>query len=652
MPLGGAYAFRPVEYVPFAVSYEAFGLFLLSTPSLAFALLTTSERAWKINRALQISVLALSLVLSQLNHELQRFMGAQLDWDTLFTYYNVFRTPAVIWDALRDDLGGSYSALWIDLVAVGFAALAYFGSARVPRKLPLRMQALIAGLFVLIGCVQPVMGLRRRGGLNRKLRVRPPLVLLWDSAREGMPDERRYVDVQAAIARWQRDWLSQDGGGQHRFDDARYPLRHRRLTPFPDALGSRKPNIILLSLETFRARDMGAFNPNLEHSPTPFLDSLARDPDSAYYTRYITNGLPTIIAFMSMHTSTLPHSQRVVASSFTRDALDAFPNVLRERGYRAMFFTASDPDWDNERTWLTRWYDETHYNREFRERDRMTFLDAAARIAKAGRAGQPFLATIVSINNHAPFRTPNHAFDVDPGRSPRNRIHNTMHYTDDVVREFVERVRHEPWFDDTVLIVTGDHAYDLGERGRVIGHDNLRHESTWVPLIIHGRNARLPRGEQARVASHIDLAPTIAQLAGSTGPYAFEGHSLLEPSTGEQLAIAVRNGNFALEATDFSAYVPAHGRTLVYDATDRVQQTDDRAKSKSPALAQALARARDLSLVTDWAYEHDKFAPAPASSASRSSAVVGSAPTTLQFSRSPSWIDAATSVPSCSKNPP
>lgn len=609
-PLGGPYLLHPGGYVRLALAYEAFGLLVLSTPTLLLGLLPVSERVWKLGSALQVALLALSLLLSQLNHELQRFMGAQLDWGTLITYYNVFRTPAVIWQALRDDQGGTYSALWSYLVAVVFAGLAY-AITRLPRpRLSVRVEAVIAGMFVIVAGVLPVVDLRHSRSVNRTLKLRPPLVLLWESAREGLPDERRYTHVQEAITRWQQDWLAQDGSGQYRFDDARYPLRHHRITPFQSASDVTKPNIILLSLETFRARDMGAFNPELQQSPTPFLDSLAQDPESAYYSRYIANGLPTIFAFMSMQTGTLPHSKRVVASSFTGDALDAFPNVLRERGYTTMFFTASDPNWDNELVWLARWYDETHYKETSRERDRVTFLDAAERITQAGRSGQPFLATIASINNHAPFRSPNHAFDVNSGKSPSDRIHNTMHYTDDVVRQFVERLRGERWWKDTVLIVTGDHGFDLGERGRVIGHDNLRHESTWVPLIISGHTACLPRGVQTRVASHIDLAPTIAQLAGSTRPHAFEGHSLLEPTTDRQLAIAVRNGNFAIEATDFSAYVPAHGRSLIYDAGDRLQR-DELAKSARPAFSQALARARDASLVTDWAFEHDRVAPPP-----------------------------------------
>src|SRR4051812_14355556 len=290
MPLGGPYALEPRKYVKYAIWFEALGLSLLSTPSLVLALLPLPARAQKLGTALQITLITLSLLLSQLNHELQRFIGARLDWDTLITYGNVFRTPPVIWQALRDDRGGAYSALWFDLVAVAFAILAY-GCSRLPRrKLPVLVQALIAGLFVFLGAVQPVLVVNHDTAVNRRLKLRPPLLLLWDSAREGLPDEQRFVDVQAAIARWKQDWLAQDGSGQYRFDDARYPLRHRRITPFPsasDAPEAPKPNIILLSLETFRARDMRAFNPALEADPTPFLDSLAHDPDGAFYPRYI-----------------------------------------------------------------------------------------------------------------------------------------------------------------------------------------------------------------------------------------------------------------------------------------------------------------------------------------------------------------------------
>lgn len=605
-PFGAPYLMEPSHYFSYAISYEALGLALLSAPFLLLGAVRCSDRTWAVFGRLHIGLLASSLLLSQLNHELQRFMGAQLTWDVLRTYANVKATPDVIWQALRHDRGGRYSALWGYGIVVPFIALAYALNRGRP-KLPAFVQWIMLAVFGYVALVEPLAWLIQPKAYNRKWKLEPPIALLWTSLRSTTFDESRYAGIASVIARVQRDWKDADASRQFVFDDPNHPLRHRRLTPWPEA---RKPNIILLSLETFRARDMGLYNPEIVRSPTPFLDRLARKPTSAYYTRYISNGIPTIYAFISMQTGTFPHSEHTVASVFTSTHLDALSQVARDRGYKTMFYTASDPDWDNERFWLSRWYGEIRYRPAYNKADREMFEDAAKRIIKIATAkpDRPFLVTLATISNHFPFRTPNHDFDMGKGEEPRDLLHNTMHYTDDVVRKFVEKLQKEPFWENTVLIVTGDHGYDLGERGVPLGHDNLRHESTWVPLIISGRDPRLPRGEQSRVASHVDLAPTVAQLADHPGPYAFMGHSLLEPTTGNELAMAVRDGNLGVEAATLSVYVPKDGSPLAYDASDRLQRTVLSSGTR-PELSHVLSRARDWSLVTDWAFEHDRFAP-------------------------------------------
>jgi phosphoglycerol transferase MdoB-like AlkP superfamily enzyme len=371
---------------------------------------------------------------------------------------------------------------------------------------------------------------------------------------------------------------------------------------------SSRPNIILVQLEAFRAWDMGTTNPAIKDSPTPFLDRLARSSDSAYYSRFFANGIPTVFTFMAIHTGLVPHSFYTVAQRFTTTGFDAFPKLLRTRGYYSLFFTGSDPDWDNQRFWLRQWYDEHHFWPAHKERDRDTFRAAAERIAQVGQVREPFIATLASITNHIPFRLPEPAFAKERGDTSRARLHNTMRYTDDVVREFYERLRGERWFDRTVWLITGDHGYDLGERGAPIGHDNLRHESTWVPLIVHGSDSRLPKGVQQRVGSHIDLAPTITELAGYTGPVAFSGHSLLQPTTERHSAVAVRKGNFAYETQAFSAYYPVSGKPSVYEGKDILQNralTDQ----MPHVVEEYRERARLLSTVTDWAIESDRVAP-------------------------------------------
>jgi arylsulfatase A-like enzyme len=610
-PLGNAYVLDTQHYVWYAMLSELFGLGLLSAPFIA---LTARRQRPPVARGLlgaQIALLTLSLLLSQLNHELQRFMGAQLSLDFIRTYLHIERTPEVIWQALADDRGGPYSALGLYAIAPLFATLAVRGShsLRLPVERPVDRKTLVTALlFVVLGLAVPLGWLLGPGGGNRKLKLRSPLVLFYDSLRQRTSDPARYARLADDVRAAQRAWLAADDSGAYRFADPDYPLRRVRVGP-PPPPPAVPPNVIVLSLETFRARDVGSFNPRVRPSPTPFLDSLARDPNSAIYPRYIANGIPTVAAFMSMHTSTLPHSERTVASAFTATTLDAFPLHARQRGYHTAFFTGSDPDWDNQRHWLNRWYHEVHFDPAFRERDRQVFAHALRRVLQLGRGGKPFVTTIASISNHTPFRSPEPALDITPGRTAVERLHNTMHYTDDVVAGFVAALRREPWFERTVLIITGDHGFDLGERGGPsIGHDNLRHESLWVPLIVHGRDPRLPRGVQARVASHIDLAPTIADLVGHVGAVSFTGHSLLAPATSDSFAVAVRNHNLAFETAELSAFLPAHGAPSVYAGGDALQEVE-RDAAEFPAMRQWTARARALSLVTDWALEHDRVAP-------------------------------------------
>jgi arylsulfatase A-like enzyme len=606
-PLGKPYVLDVSHYLGYALAYELLGLSLLCAPfvlALRFEL-AVRRASWLL--AGQALLLGVSLFLSQWNHETQRFMGTQLSLDQLGTYGRVDKTPEVIWRALRDDLGGAWSALWWVLCVPAFWISAAWLARRVtvgPR--PRRRVALLLALPML-GVLAPTAWLLAPGGGHRKTKLRPPVVLLWQSLVAERRDPQRFANVQSAVRSVQAEWLAADGTGRHDFPDATYPLRHAPLVQ-DAAVSGAYPNVLVLSLETFRAGDMASFNPHARRAPTPFLDALAQDANSARYLRYIANGIPTVYAFLAMHTSTLPHSHLTAARVFTHTTLDAFPQVARERGYTTLFFTGSDPDWDNQRFWLDRWYDEVDYDPRDREHDRVLFRRAAKRIVQAGRSGKPFLAMLCSITNHMPFRTPEPGLRVSDGDTMIDRLHDTMRYTDDVVRELFETLRREPWFDNTIVVVTGDHGYDLGDRGQQQGHTNLHHESIWVPLIVHGKDARLPRGAQTRPASHLDLAPTLTELMGHHGPVAFLGHSLLSPVRPSAIQVAISDRHIGIESDAHTAYFPADGPGKLYSADDVAQRVD--LAPSQPEVLQALRkRALDWSLVNDWAFEHDRFAP-------------------------------------------
>ena len=103
-----------------------------------------------------------------------------------------------------------------------------------------------------------------------------------------------------------------------------------------------------------------------------------------------------------------------------------------------------------------------------------------------------------------------------------------LRYIDDQIHGLCTALGRDTQPDDVLLIVTGDHGEGMGEHGIYFMHGNaLYEEFIRVPLVIAG--AGLPRHRCVDApARHIDVLPTILDLAGVSGaPDHLHGQSLL-----------------------------------------------------------------------------------------------------------------------------
>jgi choline-sulfatase len=118
-----------------------------------------------------------------------------------------------------------------------------------------------------------------------------------------------------------------------------------------------------------------------------------------------------------------------------------------------------------------------------------------------------------------------HPGHPDFGNKARDVYDNEVHFTDQWVGDFVDWMQSQPWGKQTVVIITADHGEGFGE------HNHYRHAyEIWeslvrVPLMIH-----VPGAPPARITtprSHIDLAPTIADLMNIAPDANWPGKSLV-----------------------------------------------------------------------------------------------------------------------------
>ena len=80
--------------------------------------------------------------------------------------------------------------------------------------------------------------------------------------------------------------------------------------------------------------------------------------------------------------------------------------------------------------------------------------------------------------------------------------------------------------ESTIIVFTSDHGYHTGEHG-LWQKQSVFEESSRVPLLIVAPGVANSKSVAASPVSHLDLFPTLAQLAGVTPPANLQGQSLV-----------------------------------------------------------------------------------------------------------------------------
>jgi arylsulfatase A-like enzyme len=104
-------------------------------------------------------------------------------------------------------------------------------------------------------------------------------------------------------------------------------------------------------------------------------------------------------------------------------------------------------------------------------------------------------------------------------------------YIDSEIGNFVARLRELGLYENTLIIITGDHGEAFGERD-IIQHSrgSAYQDQVHVPLLIKYPGQHEARRSDALV-SHVDLMPTVLDLAGYAVPPGLQGRSLRSPRT-------------------------------------------------------------------------------------------------------------------------
>lgn len=587
--------------------------------SFPFLLILAGASAWGMPRiargafAAMAAMHSLFLLFTVVDHETMRFMGMHLDPSMISTYGNAAATREVL-KFIASDESVRYLPylLFFACVPVSLQLFAWFrrklawaSRPRLGFAVPGALAASVLASYVFLNFIWT-------GGF-RMIKLRSFPESLVDGLKTRLPKTAAPLPLAELESKFRRQWILEQGDSAFVFPDTLLPFYKVPLETFCmeggsetgaatgiaegrckqdrdgdgflpgsecddsdprafpgavdiagngvdedcDGLDAVPRNFVLILLESHRGVNAGYLKPfGASAAATPTLDSLA-DGRAHAWTRFSCSGIPTINALVSTHLSILQHPTLYISSEFTTLSHQSFTRTLADRGYRTQFFSAADPTWDGQVPWLRRWYGDVTYDRA-RESDDAMFQNMARWMKDSLANGNPFMLSAITKTNHYPFNQEPGVRGVPAGASLQEKMLATMEYTDASLRRFLESVRGEPWYRNTLFIVLADHGFPLSEHGSsTIGY-GLYTESVWIPFVILGDHPELgPPALHDYPASQLDIGPTVLDLAGIRAPDHFLGHSLVRRATGRNsLSYLIRGEQGSLEHGSFRIHGP------------------------------------------------------------------------------------------------
>ena len=132
-----------------------------------------------------------------------------------------------------------------------------------------------------------------------------------------------------------------------------------------------------------------------------------------------------------------------------------------------------------------------------------------------------YVAFVNPCSDHTPFARMQEPFNqYEHGTDTEGGYLNMLHYTDWALGEFINEYKKRKDFEETVFIITADHA--LPHFQGVEPYGKFR-----IPLIIYSPKNISP-GRSQMFASQIDLFPTIIKLLDFEGKYSAIGKNILD----------------------------------------------------------------------------------------------------------------------------
>lgn len=349
-----------------------------------------------------------------------------------------------------------------------------------------------------------------------------------------------------------------------------------------DSVAFTKKNVVVLIVESFGREYIGALNTTLENGRykgyTPYIDSLISK--SITFTRSYCNGRKSIDGMPSILSSIPMFVEPFILTPASMNKVSGFASMLGEKGYQTAFFHGAQRGSMGFQAFARSTGFQDYYGREDFNKDKRFGADndfdgtwaiwdepfLQYYCAKMSEMKEPFMTAVFTASSHHPYQIPDRYKKTFPEEGLE--IHKCIRYTDMALGKFFESASKQPWYKNTIFVLTSDHT-------NMSDHQFYQTDlgGFCSPIIIYepGDTLRQPQIID-KIAQQIDILPTVMGMLHYDKPFFAFGIDLLNTPAEDTWAVNYLNGIYQYVKYGHVIQFDGQQTRAAYALTDSLMQ--------------------------------------------------------------------------------
>lgn len=387
---------------------------------------------------------------------------------------------------------------------------------------------------------------------------------------------------------------------------------HRPVSTHP----FQKKNVVVLIVESFGREYIGALNKDLENGNykgyTPHVDKLIQQSATYQYSycngRKSIDGMPSVLCGIPMF------KEPFVLSPASMNNYTSMAGLLGKEGYHTAFFHGANRGSMGFMAFANKVGFQQYFGRQDYAADKRfggdadfdghwgiwdePFLQYWA--TKIGELKEPFMTACFTVTSHTPYVIPEKYKKVYPEEGIV--IHKCIRYTDMAIGKFFETAKKQPWYKNTIFVLTSDHT-------NLSDHQQYQTDigGFCSPIVVFDPSGEVKSGIYPGIAQQIDILPTVLSILGYNKPFLSFGCDLMTTPMKETYAVNYLNGIYQYCKYGYVLQFDGQHTKAIYRLDDKLMQHNLLGKVKEQAQMEHELKA----IIWQYMYRmvHDKLMP-------------------------------------------